>query len=76
MKQIRIGNQTSFSAQTPLQPFDFALENGFDAFEWFPDKKDSGAGWDTDDIDSEMRQHIKERHRTATWLCHSMRRGI
>lgn len=59
MRQIRIGNQTSFSAQTPLQPFDFALGNGFDAFEWFPDKKEWGAGWDTNDIDSEIRQHIK-----------------
>ncbi len=59
MKKIRIGNQTSFSAQTPLLPFEFALENGFDAFEWFPDKKDSGAGWDIDDIDTETRQRIK-----------------
>ncbi|MDR4505432.1 MAG: TIM barrel protein [Candidatus Scalindua sp.] len=61
MKQIRIGNQTSFSAQRPLLPFEFALEKGFDAFEWFPDKKEWGAGWDTDDINGEMRQHINRK---------------
>ncbi len=59
MKKIRIGNQTSFSAQTPVLPFAFALENGFDAFEWFPDKKEWGAGWDEKEISGEMRQQIK-----------------
>ncbi|MDR4498949.1 MAG: TIM barrel protein [Candidatus Scalindua sp.] len=61
MKQIRIGNQTSFSASPPTLPFEYAIENGFDAFEWFPDKKEGGEGWDTNDIDREMRQHIRRK---------------
>jgi hypothetical protein len=39
--RIRLGNQTSFSAP-PLVPFRFACEHGFEAFEWFPDKKECG----------------------------------
>ncbi len=35
---FRIGNQTSFAAASPLEPFDFALANGFTAFEFFPDR--------------------------------------
>lgn len=61
MKQIRIGNQTSFSASTPMLPFEYAIENGFDAFEWFPDKKEWGAGWDEKDINTETRRYIKNK---------------
>jgi phosphoglucan,water dikinase len=57
---IRIGNQTAFSARTPVEPFQYALAQGFDAFEWFPDKKESGEGWDIGDLDSEARRIIKE----------------
>lgn len=57
--QIRIGNQTSFTAP-PTLPFDYAIKNGFDAFEWFPDKKSSSVGWDLDDMDAEMRSYIKK----------------
>jgi len=57
--RIRIGNQTAFSALTPTQPFEYAVGNGFDAFEWFPDKKESGAGWEEDDLDVEIRRHVK-----------------
>ncbi len=57
--RIRIGNQTAFSALTPTQPFEYAVENGFDAFEWFPDKKKSGAGWEESDLDAKTRRHIK-----------------
>ncbi|MGR3221251.1 MAG: sugar phosphate isomerase/epimerase family protein, partial [Candidatus Anammoxibacter sp.] len=57
--QIPIGNQTSFSV-APTLPFDYAVKNGFGAFEWFPDKKASGIGWDLDDINAEMRFYIKE----------------
>ena len=56
---IRIGTQTSFSALNPVQPFEYAVENGFDAFEWFPDKKESGEGWEESDLDTETRRHIK-----------------
>jgi sugar phosphate isomerase/epimerase len=56
---IRIGNQTACSAETPLQPFEFAVANGFEVFEWFPDKKPSGEGWDEDDLTAEKRREIR-----------------
>ncbi|MFW8600691.1 PEP/pyruvate-binding domain-containing protein [Desulfobacterota bacterium M19] len=57
---IRVGNQTAFMASTPLAPFLYAVQNHFGAFEWFPDKKESGAGWDLNDINHETRRFIKE----------------
>jgi sugar phosphate isomerase/epimerase len=57
---MRIGSQTSFSALSPVQPYEYAVENGFDAFEWFPDKKESGAGWEESDLDTQARHHIRE----------------
>lgn len=59
-KRIYIGNQTAFSANTPTEPFEYAVANGFDAFEWFPDKKNGGAGWDENDLDLKMRAQIRE----------------
>jgi sugar phosphate isomerase/epimerase len=59
-RQIRIGNQTAFSAVTPLEPFEYAVKNGFSAFEWFPDKKESGEGWDEDALDTKTRRYIAE----------------
>lgn len=56
---FRIGNQTSFSAP-PMRPFEFAVENGFEAFEWFPDRHLTGEGWDMGDIDATARRLIKE----------------
>src|SRR5271166_1789432 len=54
---IRIGNQTS--SQVPARlPFDFALRNGFDAFEWFSDK--GRAGWCEADMDAEMRRELRK----------------
>ena len=58
--RIRIGNQTSFSAVTILQPFEYAVFHGFDAFEWFPDKKISGEGWSEEDMTKDDRALIKE----------------
>jgi sugar phosphate isomerase/epimerase len=58
--RIRIGNQTAFSALSPTEPFEYAAQNGFDAFEWFPDKKESGAGWEKSDLDAETRRCIKK----------------
>jgi sugar phosphate isomerase/epimerase len=58
--RIRIGNQTSFSATTILQPFEYAVDNGFDAFEWFPDRKRSGAGWTVNDMSKETRSIIRD----------------
>jgi sugar phosphate isomerase/epimerase len=58
--RIRIGNQTSFSAPTILQPFEYAVANGFDAFEWFPDRKESGTGWTESDMSKETRIIIRD----------------
>ncbi len=55
---IQIGNQTSCWAP-PMAPFDYAVANGFDAFEWFPDKK-PGVGWDDGDLESSQRERIRE----------------
>jgi len=60
---IWIGNQTSHAAATAVEPFAYALANGFDAFEWFPDKKPSGAGWEECDLTLEQRQAIREAAR-------------
>ena len=57
--RIRIGNQTSFSASTITEPFEFAVANGFGAFEWFPDKRDSGQGWSDSDLEAEARAAIR-----------------
>jgi sugar phosphate isomerase/epimerase len=61
--RICIGNQTAISAATVMQPFDYALENGFEAFEWFPDKKAWGAGWDESDLDHGAREYIRNQAR-------------
>ncbi|HWG43549.1 MAG TPA: sugar phosphate isomerase/epimerase family protein [Gemmataceae bacterium] len=62
-ERIRIGNQTAISCPDPMEPFQFALQHGFDAFEWFADKKEHGdgsvAGWDEDDIDAALRAGIR-----------------
>jgi sugar phosphate isomerase/epimerase len=45
-KRVRIGNQTAPSAKRPTEPFEYAVENGFDAFEWFLDAYRLGDGWE------------------------------
>lgn len=63
-ERIRIGNQTAISCSDPLEPFRFALQHGFDAFEWFADKKESddgtSAGWDESDMDADSRAWIRK----------------
>ena len=61
--RIRIGNQTAISADRAELPFDFAVAHGFDAFEWFPDRNESGAGWTEDDLDREQRASFRETAR-------------
>ncbi len=56
-----IGNQSAYSAADWLAPFEFALANGFNAFEWFPDKKPDGSGWDSGDISAPARAGIRQR---------------
>ena len=61
--RIRIGNQTAISAGRAERPFAFAVEKGFDAFEWFPDRNEMGAGWTEDDLDREQRVSIRKTAR-------------
>jgi phosphoglucan, water dikinase len=67
---ICIGNQTACWAATPVEPFEYAFAEGFDAFEWFPDKK-PGAGWDESDLDPSARQRIRDTARA-----HDMRLSV
>jgi sugar phosphate isomerase/epimerase len=65
MARFRIGNQTSVNCADRMEPFRFALENGFDAFEWFADKKWDGPagrprGWDESDMDGGARHWIRQ----------------
>jgi sugar phosphate isomerase/epimerase len=61
--RLFIGNQTAFSAGKFMEPFEYALANGFAAFEWFPDKKSDGAGWDEADLDAVLRDDIRHAAR-------------
>ena len=60
IKRIRIGNQTAFAASRLMLPFEYAVANGFDTFEWFPDRHESGEGWEESDIDAGTRRYIKD----------------
>jgi phosphoglucan, water dikinase len=59
-KRFRIGNQTAWFARSITEPFEYAVSNGFDAFEWFPDKKETGEGWSEEDLAEETRVYIKD----------------
>jgi phosphoglucan,water dikinase len=57
--RYRVGNQTAFSAGDPMAPFRFAMDHGFEAFEWFSDRKgDHGIAWDS--LSAETRRWIRE----------------
>jgi sugar phosphate isomerase/epimerase len=58
--RIRIGNQTFFSTSSITEPFRYAVVNRFDAFEWFPDLKDSSAGWTECDLRKRSRALIRK----------------
>ncbi len=58
---VYIGNQSS--AATLMEPFEYAVANGFDAFEWFPDKQPS-RGWDEQDLSPGLRSEIRETARS------------
>lgn len=66
--RIRIGNQTAIAAATMLTPFEFAIAHGFDAFEWFEDKKinadGSIRGWNAGDLDLPTRLVIRDMGRS------------
>lgn len=57
MARIRIGNQTTKYVPEVLLPYHFALEQGFDAFEWFSDK--GRYGWSEDDHDAAARTRLR-----------------
>ena len=61
---IYIGNQTACWAASPTEPFAYAIEQEFDAFEWFPDKKPD-AGWDEGDLDRCARKEIGDAARAC-----------
>jgi sugar phosphate isomerase/epimerase len=63
--RLRVGNQSAFSANPLTLPFDFAVQHGFDAFEWFPDKHSDGAGWLISDMTAALRQKLRARARDA-----------
>jgi sugar phosphate isomerase/epimerase len=63
--RLRIGNQSAFSASPLTLPFDFAVQHGFDAFDWFPDKRSDGAGWCMADLTPALRQTLRARARDA-----------
>jgi phosphoglucan,water dikinase len=64
-KTIRIGNQTAYSAPSITQPFEYAVSNGFDAFELFPDKTETGEGWTSNDLSKETRAQIEKAARDS-----------
>jgi sugar phosphate isomerase/epimerase len=53
--RIRIGNQTNCHVPPPL-PYEFAIRQRFDAFEWFSDK--GRAGWCEDDTHPAERAEL------------------
>ncbi len=60
---LRVGNQSASSAEPWELPFAFALQHGFDAFEWFPDPKASGAGRSASEVTPGERRELREAAR-------------
>lgn len=59
---IRIGNQTAYHCPACI-PYEFAIRNAFDAFEWFSDKGQSG--WCEDDMNQDKRYEIRRQGQAA-----------
>ncbi len=53
-----IGNQTAFSVPV-ADPFAFALDHDFDAFEFFPDGGPLGRGWAAGDVTAAERKRFR-----------------
>jgi sugar phosphate isomerase/epimerase len=64
-QRIRIGNQTSRHCPARL-PYEFAVRDGFDAFEWFGDK--GPWGWCEEDTSPRERDEIRRQARDADML--------
>ncbi len=56
-RRVRIGNQTSIHAPA-MVPWDYAIAEGFDAFEWFSDRGRNG--WCEDDTPHSKRLEIAQ----------------
>ena len=54
---IRIGNQTNCNVAADL-PFEFAVNNNFDAFEWFSDP--GRVGWHEDTVSAAQRLKLRD----------------
>jgi sugar phosphate isomerase/epimerase len=57
-KRVRIGNQTALSAKRLTEPFEYAVENGFDAFEWFLAPHGMDDGWEEAGLAPEERREV------------------
>ncbi len=69
-RSFSVGNQTAFFAPV-RDPFVFAVEHGFDAFEIFPDGGPLGRGWSADDVGTAERAFLR-----ATAHDHHMRLSV
>jgi sugar phosphate isomerase/epimerase len=58
-RTMRIGNQTACWVPEILLPFHFAVQHGFRAFEWFPDRDHFGHGWDESSLPEQFRRQIR-----------------
>jgi len=56
---ICIGNQTARAAPASNLPFEFAVANRFDAFEWFSDRN-ADRGWCEELVDKAGRKRLRE----------------
>jgi sugar phosphate isomerase/epimerase len=57
-RRVRIGNQSAGSAKRLTEPFEYAVENGFDAFEWFLGERRMGEGWEAAELGPSERRAI------------------
>jgi sugar phosphate isomerase/epimerase len=60
-KTVRLGNQTAPHVTRSTEPFDYAVRNGFDAFEWFLDAAGTGYGWEEAELAPPERREIGRR---------------
>jgi sugar phosphate isomerase/epimerase len=61
MPRFAIGNQANHRARPLSAPFDFALAQGFDSFEWYSDH--AQGGWSEPDFDADQRKRLRDRAR-------------
>jgi sugar phosphate isomerase/epimerase len=57
-QRVRIGNQSAGSAKRLAEPFEYAVENGFDAFEWFLGQRRTDGAWEAAELGPDERRDI------------------